>query len=113
MKDDYLWDGTGDPDPEVERLERMLSVYKHQPKPLELPSRPASWFSPRLAAAAALILMAVAGLLVFINKGNQTPSTVARKNDAVERPAIEPPAAPQADPGPSVNGDGSKPTVTA
>lgn len=95
MKEDYLWDGTGEPDPEVERLEQMLSVYKYQPKPLELPARPTTWFSPRLAAAAALILMAVAGLWVFINKDNQTPPTISRDNNAVEQRAIEPEAAPQ------------------
>ena len=88
MKDDYLWDGTGEPDPEVERLEQMLSVYKYQPKKLDLPARPSVWFSPRLAAAAALVLMAVAGLLVFLNKDDHTPPTVADKdNTAVEQPA--------------------------
>ena len=91
MKDDYLWDGTGEPDPEVERLEQMLSVYKYQPRPLELPAaRPGTWFSPRLAAAAALILMAVAGLLVFLNKGEQTAPTIATGNDPVEQQVTRP-----------------------
>ncbi len=90
MKDDYLWDGTGEPDPEVERLEQMLSVYKYQPRPLELPARPGTWFSPRLAAAAALILMAVAGLLVFLNKGDQTAPTIATGNQPVEQQVTKP-----------------------
>ena len=90
MKDDYLWDGTGEPDPEVERLEQMLSVYKYQPRPLELPARPGTWFSPRLAAAAALILMAVAGLLVFLNKGDQTAPTQATGNQSVEQQVTTP-----------------------
>ena len=100
MKDDYLWDGTGEPDPEVERLEQMLSVYKHQPKKLDLPARPAVWFSPRLAAAAALVLMAVAGLLIFLNKGNDQSSIVARDYPVVEQPAITPETGPQVRPEP-------------
>jgi hypothetical protein len=112
MKDDYLWDGTGEPDPEVERLEQMLSVYKYQPKPLELPARTTNWFSPRLAAAAALILMAVAGLWVFINKDNQTPPTIASDNNAVEQPAITPEAAPQKNPEPVVQEETLNPNAT-
>ena len=90
MNDDYLWDGTGEPDPEVERLEQMLSVYKYQPKTLELPARPGTWFSPRLAAAAALILMAAAGLLVFLNKGDQTAPTIATVNKPAEQQVTRP-----------------------
>jgi hypothetical protein len=67
MKDDYLWDATGEPDPEIQRLEQTLSRFRYQPKPLgaafdeRLPQRRDSWW-PRLAAAAAIILMALAGL---------------------------------------------------
>ena len=30
-RDDYLWDGTGTPDPEVRRLERLLGTLRHDP----------------------------------------------------------------------------------
>lgn len=34
MKDDYLWDGSGEPDPEVQKLENLLGRYRHdQPAP--------------------------------------------------------------------------------
>jgi hypothetical protein len=34
MKDDYLWDGSGEPDPEVQKLETLLGRYRHdQPAP--------------------------------------------------------------------------------
>jgi hypothetical protein len=34
MKDDYLWDGSGEPDPEVQKLETALGRYRHnQPAP--------------------------------------------------------------------------------
>ena len=29
MKDDYLWDGSGEPDPEVQKLENLLGRYRH------------------------------------------------------------------------------------
>jgi hypothetical protein len=29
MKDDYLWDGSGEPDPEVQKLETILGRYRH------------------------------------------------------------------------------------
>ena len=34
MKDDYLWDGSGEPDPEIEHLEKVLGQYRYQPKPI-------------------------------------------------------------------------------
>jgi hypothetical protein len=34
MKDDYLWDGSGEPDPEIQKLETALGRYRHnQPAP--------------------------------------------------------------------------------
>jgi hypothetical protein len=70
MKDDYLWDRSGEPDPEIERLERTLGRLRHRPRPLELPverstPRPHQQFFyrrffPGLAVAAALVLMVLA-----------------------------------------------------
>ena len=37
MKDDYLWDKSGQPDPEIQKLEEILGTLRYQPKPLELP----------------------------------------------------------------------------
>ena len=34
MKEDYLWDGSGEPDPEVQKLENLLGHYRHHlPRP--------------------------------------------------------------------------------
>jgi len=34
MKDDYLWDGSGEPDPEIQKLETALARFRHnQPAP--------------------------------------------------------------------------------
>ena len=35
---DYLWDKTGEPDAEVERLETLLASFSHAPRPLALPA---------------------------------------------------------------------------
>ncbi|HET9531196.1 MAG TPA: hypothetical protein VFQ92_12640 [Blastocatellia bacterium] len=62
MSDDYLWDGSGEPDPEIEKLERLLGKYRYQPKPVAMPVRPRRFFDRRLAVAAAIILVALAGI---------------------------------------------------
>ena len=54
MNDEYLWDKSGEPDPEVERLEELLGQLRYE-KPLRLP---AERRSPRYAAAAVVILAA-------------------------------------------------------
>jgi hypothetical protein len=65
MKDDYLWDRTGEPDPEIQQLEQVLGTLRYQAKPLELAAqvriaRPGT-FSPRLAIAAAVAMVLVGG----------------------------------------------------
>jgi hypothetical protein len=72
MSDDYLWDGSGEPDPEIEKLERLLGKYRYQPKAVPMPVRPRRFFDRRLAVAAAIILMALAGLWMFGLRNNGT-----------------------------------------
>ena len=68
MSDDYLWNRSGAPDPEVERLERVLGQLRHRARPLALPPvavqprSPAAWrrYAVPLALAATVVLM-VAG----------------------------------------------------
>jgi hypothetical protein len=67
MNEDYLWDKSGEPDPEIVQLEKRLESlrYKRPVKPLPLPAR-SRWssylhFSPALAAAAALLILLLAG----------------------------------------------------
>ena len=61
---DYLWDGSGERDPEVERLERLLSsLRRHRPAP-ELPApanRRAFGGTLPVVVAAASVALAVAG----------------------------------------------------
>ena len=74
---DYLWDKTGEPDPEIQQLEDILGTLRYQPRPLEIPtdlktdSRPGflSGFAPRLAqhlAIAATILIVLLGLGLWL-----------------------------------------------
>lgn len=62
MNNDYLWDGSGTPDPDVERLEALLGRLRSTPPVPQLPDVPVRWrtlryLAPMLAAAAAILLM--------------------------------------------------------
>jgi hypothetical protein len=68
MNEDYLWDKSGEPDPEIEQLEKTLGSlrFKRPAEPLPLPATPPRWsfrlsFSPALAAAAAFLILILAG----------------------------------------------------
>jgi len=65
MKDDYLWDKSGQPDPEIQKLEEVLGTLRYRPKSLELPEdAPVSRrrnYLPLIAIAASLLLALVAG----------------------------------------------------
>jgi hypothetical protein len=65
MNDDYLWDKSGPPDPEIKQLEDILGTLRYQPKPLEIPRdvpapRRRNYF-PLLAIAATLLVALLAG----------------------------------------------------
>ncbi len=74
--DDYLWDGSGTRDPEIERLEALLCEFRHTGRPLALPAetplaktKPRGWllqfpWLPRLAAAAVILLALVIPFLL-------------------------------------------------
>lgn len=75
MRDDYLWDGSGEPDPEIQKLEATLGKLRHnRPAPAfpeigdqkSRPTTPLFWRTrlfPRFAIAAAAVL--VAGTIAF------------------------------------------------
>lgn len=118
---DYLWDKTGEPDPEIQKLEETLGTLRYQPRPLVVPAHveivgKRSFFrsvTPALAIAAT-IAMLVLGLglwfgLQRLQKGQ--PATQARNEKAnpVESPKqftsnneanAAVPSAPNADPKP-------------
>jgi hypothetical protein len=77
MKDDYLWDGSGEPDPDIQKLEKVLGRYRHdRPAPsfehvVEVRSAKTSSrflnfpFSFAVGAVAA-ILLATVTLILFL-----------------------------------------------
>ena len=84
MNNDYLWDRTGEPDPEIQHLEQVLGTLRYQPQPLELPaqvliSHKRSFF-PRMAIAAAVATMLVGGttwLLMYRQKTSMIPGSAS------------------------------------
>jgi len=94
MKDDYLWDKTGQPDPEIQKLEEILGTLRYQPKPLELPvSRRRSYF-PLLAIAASLLLALLAGGIWLRIRNQSAPqpqrAEVISAPSPVEEKQLEP-----------------------
>jgi hypothetical protein len=87
MNEDYLWDKSGDPDPDIERLEKTLGSmrYKRPAEPLPLPATTRTPFrlsftSPAFAIAATLVILVLAGGLWFglrRSESTQEQSTVA------------------------------------
>lgn len=88
---EYLWDKTGEPDPEVQQLEEILGTLRYQPRPLEIPNhlrtdpRPVffSALAPRLAIAAAILLV-VLGLGLWLGlqrmQRSQSPAVASVPN---------------------------------
>jgi hypothetical protein len=108
MNDDYLWDKSGEPDPQVQQLEEILGTLRYQHRPLEISSQPVgrqrSYF-PILAIAATIALAVIAGGLwlraqsqkahrpveakIFAPGGNKKDvptSTVANDGASVQKP---------------------------
>jgi hypothetical protein len=70
MNDNYLWDRTGEPDQEMQQLEKLLGELRYQPQRLDIPknfSRRRS-FVPGLAIAATLLLALAIGLWLNVNR---------------------------------------------
>ncbi len=89
MRDQYLWDGSGAPDPEVERLELLLRGFRSDraAPELRIAARP-RWRA--VAGAAAAIALAVAGAwLVAGGGGGATEGwQVARADGGPSRLAV-------------------------
>jgi hypothetical protein len=62
MNDDYLWDKSGEPDPQIQQLEEILGTLRYQPQPLNLPRR-RNYLA--LLAIAATVVMALLAVLYF------------------------------------------------
>ena len=86
MNDRYLWDGSGEPDPEFQRLESLLSEFRHGEIPLVLPPEAAANFGyfhglflgvhwlPRFAAIVVVILALITGGIFSVRRSPLSPS---------------------------------------
>lgn len=90
MKDDYLWDKSGEPDPEIQKLEEILGTLRYQPQPLELPKdlrlqRRRNYF-PLLAIAATVVVALLAGVIWLRVRTNSVPQQQQAKAPEVSTP---------------------------
>src|SRR5215471_5475151 len=65
MRDDYLWDGSGEPDPEIQKLEAVLGRLRHNRPAPAFPAIPKSEPSRRFWQMRAFQFAAAAGILVI------------------------------------------------
>ena len=73
MKDDYLWDRSGQPDPEIQQLEEVLGELRYEPRPLEIPAdlKTGRQRFNLFASAAAVAMIALAlGAWLTLQKQN-------------------------------------------
>jgi hypothetical protein len=67
MNEEYLWDKSGEPDPEIQQLEQMLETLRYEPKPLDLSGevqpRSSNRYLPLMAIAATVLIALIAGAL--------------------------------------------------
>jgi hypothetical protein len=67
MSENYLWDRSGEPDPEIERIEKALAPFRWRPVPAARAASVRSW---RPLAIAAGVLLAVAiGAFAWLGRG--------------------------------------------
>jgi len=91
MNDDYLWDKSGEPDPEIQQLEQILGALRYQPRPLELPDdlivkRRQNYF-PLMAIAATFVIALLAAGLWWRTTSQKKP---ALQEVRVDQPASAP-----------------------
>jgi hypothetical protein len=91
MKNDYLWDGgdaTGAPDPEIQRLERLLGEFRANRTAPELPAGYRSASSRRWGAIAASIAVAAAGVWLVASGSAPEGWQVDRSGSRTSRLAV-------------------------
>ena len=91
MNDDYLWDKSGEPDPQIQQLEEILGTLRYEPKPLNLPHR-RNYFPLLAIAATVLVALLSGGLWLQINNHEASIPAVAIAQPA--NPPINPPLSP-------------------
>ena len=92
MNEDYLWDKSGQPDPQIQELEEILGTLRYQPKSLMIPrglavSRRRNYL-PLLAIAATVLLgLLAAGVWVQVRTTSKSQPQQAKAPAPVEIPS--------------------------
>ena len=94
MKEDYLWDRSGEPDAELQKLEEILGTLKYQPRPLRIPDDlqiggQRRYFQPFAIAAAIALFAVVMGLWIFFNRTNSAPPQTAEQKSPEVQKGVE------------------------
>jgi hypothetical protein len=111
MNEEYLWNKTGEPDPEVQELEEILGVLRYQPRKLVLPedlpiARRRSYY-PLLAIAATFAFAILAAGLWFSLRSTNTPASKTANKTAAPVPPVPVATPTKIDDAPiAANGDG-------
>ena len=89
MNEDYLWDKSGQPDPQIQELEEILGTLRYQPKPLVIPrdlavSRRRNYFPLLAIAATVLLALLAAGVWVRVRTGSEPQPQQAKVPAAVD-----------------------------
>jgi len=84
--DDYLWDKTGESDPEIQELEQVLGALRYQPRSLEIPASLApahkpALFNQRRAAIAAAIAVMLLGVGLWLAFHRRQPLQMTKVPD--------------------------------
>ncbi len=114
MNNNYLWDRSGEIDPDIQQLEETLGTLRYQAQPLQIPTslqigRRRSFY-PLIAIAATIALAAIALGLWFAFKQHQAAPALYVKQPAPKQiEKQEPP--PERQPQQAVVNPGSKPAV--
>jgi hypothetical protein len=73
MKHPYLWDRSGEPDPDIEKLERTLGTLQWEPVPMAGRRRPVT-VGARVLAAAAMLVVLIAGTWFWMSRQRRESS---------------------------------------
>jgi hypothetical protein len=117
MNNNYLWDRSGEIDPDIQQLEETLGTLCYQPQPLRIPAhlqieRRRSFY-PLMAIAATIALVAIALGLWFAFKQRQVtrPLDVRQNAQPVPKQIEKEQPQPKRQPDQAVVNPASKPAV--
>src|SRR6266852_8501445 len=90
MDNNYLWDRSGEIDPDIQQLEETLGTLRYQAQPLQIPAhlqigRRRSFY-PLMAIAATIALVAIALGLWFAFKQHQVTTPLDVRQNAQPAP---------------------------